>query len=262
MEPTAPSAPPRPDRSAELRIFGVNACLAVAAKRPHAIRKAYLTQQRVAAFKTILAELAKRRVGYNIVEAADLERLTQSTHHEGICFEVRRAAPVTVKDFLAQMKDPRAPALAILLDGVGNPHNFGAVLRIAAHFGAAAVLLPSGGGLALSGAACRVAEGGAEAVPLVALADTMRDLDALERAGFTLAATVVRGGQPLYGDRLPRRLVLMFGAEGGGVSRALLARAKFQVEIPGSGAVESLNIASAVAVIAGEYWRQHRMPRA
>jgi TrmH RNA methyltransferase len=232
----SPAPPPRPDRSAELRIFGVNACLAVAAKRPHAIRKAYLTAARVLAFKPVLAELARRKVGYNIVESADLERLTQSTHHEGVCFEVRRTPPVTLKDFVAAQKDPRAPALAILL--------------------------PSGGGLALSGAACRVAEGGAEAVPLVALADTMRDLDALERAGFTLAATVVRDGESLYGDRLPRRLILMFGAEGGGVSRGLLARAKFKVEIPGSGAVESLNIAAAVAVVAGEYWRQHKMPRA
>ena len=261
MEPTAaPPSPPRPDRNAELRVFGVNACLAVAAKRPHAIRKAYLTQARIAQFKATLADLAKRKVGYNIVEDADLEKLTQSTHHEGVCFDVRRAPPIALKDFLAQHKDPKTPALAILLDGVGNPHNFGAVLRIAAHFGAAAVLLPAGGGLALSGAACRVAEGGAEAVPIVAI-DPARDIDQLERAGFVLAGTVVRGGESLYADRLPRRCVLMFGAEGTGMSKSLLARARFKLEIPGSGAVESLNIASAAAVIAGEFWRQHKAPR-
>ncbi len=245
------------DDAAELRVFGVNACLAVFARRPQAIRKVYLLEARLSVFKSALAWCAKNKLGYRIVEADDLQRLTRSEHHEGVVFDVLREPPLSVVDFIAGI-DAHAPALAIWLDGVGNPHNFGASLRIAAHFGAQGVLLPPGSTLALSGAACRVAEGGAEIVPLVAIDDAARALTQFSRAGFEAVATVVRGGEDLYARPLPRRCVLVFGAEGGGIGPALLRAVPRHLRIPGSGAVESLNIATAVGVVAAEFWRLHR----
>lgn len=257
-----PAAPrddaPRPPRPAdELRVFGLNACLAVFAQRPDAIRKVYLLESRLPVLKPVLAWCAQAKVGYRLVGAEDLQRLTRTEHHEGVVFDVRRAPPLALSAWLASL-DASGPALAIWLDGVGNPHNFGATLRIAAHFGAAGVLLAPGSGLALSGAACRVAEGGAEVVPLVALDDAAGALAKLARAGFEPVATVVRGGDDLYAAPLPRRSVLVFGAEGGGIGPALLRAVPRQVRIPGSGAVESLNIATAVGVVTAEHWRQHR----
>lgn len=253
-ERTAAGAP-RAD--AELRVFGLNACLAVFAHRPQAIRKVHLLESRLPALKGVLAWCAKARVGYNLVGPDDLERLAKSTHHEGVVFDVRRAPPPALREWLARL-DRARPALALWLDGVGNPHNFGAVLRIAAHFGADGVLLAPGSTLALSGAACRVAEGGAEVVPLVAVEDAAGALAALARAGFEAAATVVRGGDDLYARPLPRRCLLVFGAEGGVIGPALLAAVPRHLRIPGSGAVESLNIATAVSVVVAEHWRQHR----
>lgn len=249
--------PPRPSRDEELRVFGLNACRAVFERRPREIRKAWLGERRVAEVKPMLAWLARERVGYTIVAEDDLERLTQSQHHEGICLEVLRRPPQPLAAFLRGVK-PASASWLVLLDGVGNPHNFGAVLRIAAHFGADAVLLPPGSTLALSGAACRVAEGGAEAVPLVATGDLAGALPALARAGYDAVATVVRQGTDLYAAELPRRGVFVFGAEGGGLSAALLKAIRRRVRIPGTGAVESLNIATAVGVVAAEFWRQHR----
>ncbi len=243
--------------AAELRVFGVNACLAVFARRPQAIRKVYLVEARLSVLKPVLAWCAKNKVGYRMVETDDLQRLTRSEHHEGVVFDVLREPPLAVADFIAGI-DASAPALAIWLDGVGNPHNFGASLRIAAHFGAQGVLLPPGSTLALSGAACRVAEGGAEVVPLVAIDDAARALALFARAGFEAVATVVRDGEDLYARPLPRRCVLIFGAEGGGIGPALLRAVPRHMRIPGSGEVESLNIATAVGVVAAEFWRLHR----
>jgi RNA methyltransferase, TrmH family len=256
---SAPSnAPPaRERREMELRVFGLNACLAVFARRPEAIRKVYLTEARMSVLKPILAWCARERVGYRLVANDDLERLTQSAHHEGVCFDVLRQPPQALAEFLAARRGD-APSLLILLDGVGNPHNFGAVLRIAAHFAADAVLLPPGSTLALSGAACRVAEGGAESVALVGLTDMAQTLDATRRAGYTAIATVVRDGSDLYAQPLPKRSLLIFGAEGGGLTPALLNAVSQRIMVPGTGQVESLNIASAVSVVAAEFWRQHR----
>ena len=96
----------------ELRLFGVSACRAVFARRPDAIRKIWLTEQRVSAFRDVLAACAANRVGYRIVAVEDLERLTQSTHHEGVCFDVLRPEPLSLDAMIANIRPWSAPRSA------------------------------------------------------------------------------------------------------------------------------------------------------
>lgn len=238
----------------ELRLYGVNACLANFAKRPEALRKVYLLEARIPQFKAVLAYCVQNKLGYRVVEEQDLAKLTASAHHEGICFDVLPAAEENLSNWLQHL--PAGPCVAIWLDGVGNPHNLGAILRSAAHFGVAAVLLPKEHGIGISGAAARVAEGGAEQVPIVRLGRSDNSLAQLKSAGFQTAATVVRGGQSLYKTILPTRLVLVMGAEQMGVDKELSATANLQIGIPGSGHVESLNVSAATAVLLSEWNRQ------
>jgi TrmH RNA methyltransferase len=242
------------DSSREIRLYGLNACRAAFAKRPEALRKVYLTEARIPALKPVLAWCVKHRLGYRVVEDADLDKLTSSRHHEGVCFEMLRAPPLELGELLAGQ--PRAPDASLLLwlDGVGNPHNLGALLRSAAHFGVGGVVVPEQSSLDVSGAAARVAEGAAEVVPIARADSQARDV--LRANGYLLAATVPRNGEPLYEAVLPPRLVLAFGAEGEGMSSALIESADLRITIPGSGAIESLNVAASVAVVLGEYWRQ------
>lgn len=234
----------------------MNACRAAFAARPEDLRKVYLSEARIGTLRDVLAWCVRQRLGYRVVETDDLDRLAASSHHEGVVFEMRRRAQPTLSQLLAQLA-PGAQTL-VWLDGVGNPHNFGALLRSAAHFGAAGVLLPPASPLTLSGAACRVAEGGAEAVPVVRLNAVDAALAELKAAGFVPAATLPHGGQSIYGGDLPQRLVLVFGAEGGGMQRALIDACPLQLSVPGTGRVESLNIASAAAVMLAEAWRRQQ----
>jgi TrmH RNA methyltransferase len=240
----------------EQRLYGLNACLAIFAKRPGAIRKVWLAEARIPKLKAVLAHCVQQRLGYTIVEDADLERLSGSAHHEGVCFAVLPAEELSLSAWLRDL--PPGPATALWLDGVGNPHNFGAILRSAAHFGAAGVLLPRHSELSLSGAAARIAEGGAEQVPMVRLGRSDNAIAQLQSASFVLAATVVRGGSALYSTNLPDRLVLVIGAEQLGVTEELARAATLRLAIPGSGRVESLNVAAATAVFLGEWWRQRK----
>ncbi|MBS0458859.1 MAG: RNA methyltransferase, partial [Proteobacteria bacterium] len=153
---------------------------------------------------------------------------------------------------------PAGPQCALWLDGVGNPHNFGAILRSAAHFGVSAMLLPKHATLSLSGAAARVAEGGAETLPMVRLGREDNSLAQLHAAGFQLAATVVRGGSDVFNITLPQRLIYVLGAEAVGMSPELAAACDLRVSIPGSGAVESLNVASATAVLLAQWASRNR----
>ena len=237
----------RERRDAELRLYGLNAVRAVFVKRPQAIRKLYLAEARIPQLQPLLKWCVANRVGYRVVEEGDLHKLAASAHHEGVVAEVLREEPQPLTAWLRELPD--GPQCALWLDGVGNPHNLGAILRSAAHFGVSAVLLPKSSTLALSGAAARVAEGGAEAVPFVRLGRDDNAIAQLHGAGFALAATVVRGGSDLFKAQLPQRLVYVLGAEGEGMSAELAAACDLRLSIPGSGAVESLNVASATAVL-------------
>ncbi|MCD9028869.1 rRNA methyltransferase [Luteimonas sp. BDR2-5] len=249
----APQDGPELEDRRELRLYGRNAVDAVFARRPEAIRKVYLLEARIPQLQPLLKWCAANRVGYRVVAEDDLRRLAASAHHEGIVADVLRETPLSLGAWLQALPD--GPQCALWLDGVGNPHNLGAILRSAAHFGAGAVLLPKGSPLALSGAAARVAEGGAEAVPFVRLGREDNALAQLRSAGFQLAATVVRGGDDLFAARLPGRLVYVLGAEGEGMDPALASACDLRLGIPGSGAVESLNVAAATAVLLAA-WRQ------
>ena len=249
---TAAAAPARARRDAELRLYGLNAVRAVFARRPQAIRKLYLLEARIPQLQPLLKWCVANRVGYRVVEDADLHKLAASSHHEGVVADVLREEPAPLTSWLRTL--PEGPACALWLDGIGNPHNLGAILRSAAHFGAGAVLLPKHSPLLLSGAAARVAEGGAEHVPFVRLGREDNAIAQLHGAGFRLAATVVRGGVDVFATALPDRLVYVIGAEGEGMDPELAALCDLRVSIPGSGAVESLNVAAATAVLLAQ-WR-------
>lgn len=255
---------PRPElhqRHEELRIFGINACNAAFVRRPQDLRKAYLTEERIPQFKRLLAWCVQQRLGYRVVADADLAKLTASQHHEGICLDMRRQPPLTLHELVARVPPAPAPAVLVVLDGVGNPHNFGAVLRSAANFGVGGVILPADSSLTVSGAACRVAEGGAEVVPLARPEAAENMLSALRNAGFAIAATVPRGGVSPYAQPLPARIAFVFGAENEGMSAPLIAAADHRLTIPGTGEVESLNIAASAAVLFAEHYRLHGAPR-
>ena len=241
----------------ELRLYGLNAVQAVFSRRPEAIRKVYLTESRIPALKPLLAWCVKQRVGYRVVEEGDLDRLAASTHHEGVVADVLKVEPLPMSDWLRTLPEGK-PVAALWLDGVGNPHNFGAILRSAAHFGVAGILLPRESTLALSGAAARVAEGGAERVPLVRMGQADNAAAQLRNAGFSLAATVVRGGSDLFAAKLPPRLVYVMGAEGEGMDARLAEACDLRLSIPGSGAVESLNVAAATAVFLAQWKQRNR----
>lgn len=238
----------------EFRIYGMNACQAAFKNRPESIRKLWLLESRIPKFTALLAFCVKNKIGYNVVENEDLEKLTGSAHHEGACLALLPQAELPLSTWL--MSVPAGPCLAIWLDGVGNPHNLGAIMRSAAHFGVNAILLPKESGLANSGAAARVAEGGAEYVPLVRLGRNENAIAQLKSAGFELVTTVVRGGGNLFKTSLPKRCVLVMGAEQIGVDAELVSASALKVEIPGSGKVDSLNVSAATAVLLAEWRRQ------
>lgn len=244
----------------EVKYYGVAACLALWQCRPHDIIRVYLEEALLPQFSDVLRWAAAKRKAYHIVGPDDLEHLTESIHHQGVCILARERSMLEFSDLQSLLKQQSGPQLLVYLDGVENPHNLGAIVRSCAHFGVRFILGAEGHLPKLSAAACRVAEGGAERVGLVRLRHPVKQLRELHQHGYQLAATAGGRGTSLYQHNFAAHSLLVMGAETQGVSASLFDAATKILKIPGTGQVESLNVSVAFALCAGEFYRQH-LPR-
>ena len=237
--------------------YGVHACRALFERRPEDVRRAFVLEEMTREFGDMLRELAKQKRPYRIVEEDELATVAGTRHHEGVCVIAAPTPELETDALLARLDQEAGPARVLFLDGVENPHNVGALLRSAAHFGALALAGLADELPAIAGASARVAQGAAEHVPVVRWTQPRRGLDALRARGFARVATVVEGGDDLFTASLPERCVLLIGSEHAGLGASARAIADLRVTIPGTGAVESLNAAAAAAVLLAEHWRRY-----
>jgi TrmH RNA methyltransferase len=246
-------------RKEEVKVCGLNAVRALAERRREDIVRVYLVEPRIPELSALLKWCAQQKKPYRVVGADEIAKVAESVHHEGVCVVAKAKAVARFADLLAKVRTRKGPESILVLDHVRNPHNLGAILRVAAHFGSSAILFPEGGAFPqLTSAIHRTAEGGAEVVDLVPIDPPVRALSALKSAGFTIYGTSGRATQSLYRERMAKRSVFLLGAEAEGLSDELFAACDRSIAIPGTGDVESLNVACASAVILGEWWRAHR----
>lgn len=224
--------------------------------RPQDIIKVYLSEKRLKDAKSLLKYCADKKKAYKIVTDKEMEDITKATHHEGIALLINPKPTKTVEEIL---KATRAPGLVIALEGVENPHNLGAILRIAAHFGASGVLVKGEGQQISSAAAYRTAEGGAEYVDVAFVENWKTVFTLAQKYRFKTVATSSHLGESLYEFQYPDRTLLFMGAEGPGLEKDLVAATQLHVQIPGTRNVESLNVATATSTLLGEWFRQVKM---
>ncbi len=218
--------------------------------------RVYLTDAVRQRLGTLLRYCSSTRRGYRLVDAESLDRIAGTKHHEGIAILAKAIPHRDAADLFSSITAGQNTGPWLYLDGVSNPHNLGSILRTAAHFGCSGILGRDGELPPLSPAAVRVAEGAAEQVPVYELADPRADLARLQAAGLRLVATTSHRGTPLQAAGLSRRCVLILGSEGTGMTRPLERLADTTVCIPGTGSVESLNVAVACGILLAETCRQ------
>ena len=236
-------------------MHGLRACAALFAHRPGDIIRVYLSANRKPTFKALLEHCVAHRLGFQLVDDENLQKLSGGIHHEGIVILAREPAALSIEDLLAGIAAKRIGGPLLWLEGVQNPHNLGSILRTAAHFGCGGVVGEAAHLPPLSAAALRVAEGGAESVPVVTVADPVPCLGKLKKLGLRIVSTTSRSGTSAAAAGLSRDVVLILGSEGEGVSGRISRLADLQVRIPGSGAVQSLNVAVACGIVLAEACR-------
>lgn len=203
--------------------------------------------------------LSQRFVGgsvpLHVLPRARLDAQFEGARHQGVVVRVR---PGPRTDFKSLLRNLGPQTLLVLLDGVEDPHNLGAVLRSADGAGADAVIRPRSRGAGLTPVVRKVASGAAESVPLVEVANLARAMQELADAGVRLVGTDLSAEQSLYEADLDGPLGLVFGGEGQGLRRLTREHCAQLVALPMHGRVQSLNISVAAGICLFEVLRRRQ----
>ena len=179
----------------------------------------------------------------------------REANHQGIAVVPAAASYCGVEDILSYAQERGETPLIVLLDGVTDPNNLGAIIRSTEALGAHGIILPKRRSAGLSAAAFRASAGAAAHCRIARVANLAAQIGELKKQGFWIAGTAA-GAPSCWQTRLTGPLAICIGSEGEGLSRIVTEKCDFMVGIPLQGSVESLNAACAASILLYEIVRQ------
>jgi 23S rRNA (guanosine2251-2'-O)-methyltransferase len=238
-------------------IFGFHAITSRLRSAPDAVREIFVDAARGDRRCADLLTLAEARgVRVMTVDVRRLDGMTGNARHQGVAASV---APVTlathVDDVLEALTEP---ALLLILDGVTDPHNLGACLRVADAMGVHAVIAPKDRAAGINATVSKVASGAAESVPYITVTNLARSMRELKARDIWITGADEHATVDLYAAKLDGARALVLGAEGEGMRRLTRENCDELVRIPMLGSVESLNVSVSAGICLAEARRQRR----
>jgi 23S rRNA (guanosine2251-2'-O)-methyltransferase len=242
-------------------LFGFHAVLSRLRQHSASVQEILIDRDRVdARMKDLLnmAELAGVRTMQ--VERSRLDGMAGiNGRHQGVIARVVDT-PIPYKDIHDILEsDLKEPAFFLILDGVEDPHNLGACLRVADAMGVHAVIAPKDRAAGLNATVRKVACGAAETVPFIAVTNLARTIRELKEAGVFVVGTTMDAPSTLLNTKLEGPIALVLGAEGDGMRRLTQETCDALITIPMYGSVESLNVSVASGICLYEIRRQREL---
>jgi 23S rRNA (guanosine2251-2'-O)-methyltransferase len=212
-----------------------------------------------------IVRLAKRsNVPVRFEDRARLDQMAGTREHQGVLAMVASKAAVALEDLLTKPKPQGAsgPAgLLVLLDGVEDPQNLGAIIRSALAAGAAGIVIPERRAAGLGDAAARASAGAVAHLPVARVTNLPRAMEELKDAGYWLVGLDERAERRYTDVDLSGSIALVLGGEGKGLHQLVRERCDFLVSIPSSGPVPSLNVSVAAGIALFEVVRQRSLKK-
>jgi 23S rRNA (guanosine2251-2'-O)-methyltransferase len=236
-------------------IHGFHAITAKLRHDAEGVREIYLAAARHDSRARDLVQLAEAR-GIRVVsvDAARLDGMAKGERHQGVVAKVAaQQRYVTLDDVLDNLAEP---ALLLVLDGVTDPHNLGACLRVADAAGAHAVVAPKDRACGLNATAIKVASGAADTVPYIVVTNLARSLREIKERGIWTIGAAGEATRDLYAIEQKGATAWVLGAEGEGLRRLTRETCDELARIPMFGSVESLNVSVASGICLYEARRQ------
>jgi 23S rRNA (guanosine2251-2'-O)-methyltransferase len=239
-------------------VYGFHAVTSRLRQKAAGVREVYLDQSRGDHRSRDLARAAQERgVRVIMVDGARLDGMTQHARHQGVAARVDAAAPA--RDLESVLDGLDEPPLLLILDGVTDPHNLGACLRVADAMGAHALIAPKDRAVGITPTVEKVASGAAETVPFIAVTNLARTMRELKEREIWLIGADQGAGKDLYSVKLDGPLAWVVGAEGEGMRRLTRENCDELARIPMRGTVESLNVSVSAGICLAETRRQREL---
>lgn len=237
------------------RLEGRNAVTeALKNKRP--IDKLYVAKDGDSSLRHIAALASENSIPVVKVDKRKLDAMSFSHAHQGVIAVTAAVEYKTIDDIFALAEESGRPPLIMILDGVSDTGNLGAIVRSAECAGAHGIIIPKRHSAGITAAAAKAAAGALEYVPVVKVPNISSAIEELKNRGVWIYATAAEGSKSLYETDLTGPSAIVIGSEGDGVSRLVRENSDFLVSIPMLGKITSLNASVAAGVLLYEAVRQ------
>lgn len=237
-------------------IFGVQPVLE-AIRSGHRIERVWIARSAGGATSRIRSSAKKAGIPVSFVPMDDLDRRVAGGSHQGVAasVELEGTQVVEVDDILDRADELEEPALVVLLDGIEDPQNLGAIIRSAYALGAHGVVLPKKRAAGVTPAVVRASAGAAMHMPITRVTNLKQAIEVMVRRNVWTAAATLEG-MPAHEARLDGALGVVIGSEGKGVKPSLVKACDMAVTIPLSADFDSLNASVAAGILLYEARRQ------
>ena len=243
----------------EICLLGFHAVRARVRAAPETIARIVFDGQRKDARLSSLLKAAEAASIRVVSESSlQMDRLAKGQRHQGVlAIATRRPQPDSLSDLIDQMETLKpVDQWLVVLDGVTDPHNLGAILRSCDAAGAAAVIAPKDKSAPLNDVAARVSAGASDHLTYLQVTNLARAIEELQQADYMVIGLAGEASKSIYETDLKGKIALVLGAEGEGMRRLTRERCDLLVRLPMKGSVESLNVSVACGVCCYEALRQ------
>ena len=207
--------------------------------------------------RTILSEAKKNGTIVSFVKKDRMDQLSQTGRHQGVIACAAACSYAEVEDILEAARRKGEPPFLLLLDGIEDPHNLGAIIRTANQAGVHGIIIPKRRAVGLTATVARTSAGALSYVPVAKVTNLVRTMEELKEQGLWFVCANMEG-EVMYRQKLTGPIGLVIGSEGEGVSRLVKEKCDFITKIPMYGDIDSLNASVAMGILAYEIVRQRR----
>lgn len=226
------------------------------------IQRLFITNEKLQGSLQEIVKLAKERhVEIRKVGEQQLNKYAEGVVHQGVVALVASVKFAELNEVLQNhsLQASSTAPLLVLLDGIEDPHNMGAIIRTAECCGATAVLIPKRHSAPINATVAKTSAGAVEFMPLVQVGNVAQTIEDLKKQGFWVLGAHMEGQQTMYQADMTVPLVLVIGNEGKGLSRLTKEKCDFLVTIPMYGQLNSLNASVATGILLYEAVRQRQL---
>ncbi len=205
--------------------------------------------------KSIIARARQKGIVVRFESKENMERRSQGHHYQGVIAYVAAYDYVSVEEILARAKEKDEKPLVLILDGIEDPHNLGAIIRTANVSGVHGIIIPKRRACGLTETVVKTSAGAIEYTPIAKVTNISQTIELLKKEGLWIAGADMEG-DTMYNVDLKGALGIVIGGEGSGITKLVREKCDFVAKIPMKGDINSLNASVAAGVIMYEALRQ------